>query len=87
MGESLSIQEGGSRADETAGRRQIREIIETLLATLTDRYRLPLLYYYFQEMTQRQIPQALGVSVGTARTHYHRAKLTLLQKLDRSGWR
>lgn len=62
-----------------------RARIEALVATLPDRYRLPILLHYFDGMTHEQVAQALGLSLLTVRTQMYRALKKLRPLLRRAG--
>jgi RNA polymerase sigma factor (sigma-70 family) len=55
--------------------------IRRALGTLPLRQREVLDLVFFHEMTVEQAAQVMEVSTGTARTHYHRGKLRLLELL------
>jgi RNA polymerase sigma-70 factor (ECF subfamily) len=55
--------------------------IRRALGTLPARQREVLDLVFFHEMTVEQAAEVMEVSTGTARTHYHRGKLRLLQLL------
>ncbi len=57
------------------------ERIRRALGTLPARQREVLDLVFFHEMTIEQAAQVMEVSTGTARTHYHRGKLHLLELL------
>ncbi len=55
--------------------------IRRALGELPARQREVLDLVFFHEMTIEQAAEVMGVSLGTARTHYHRGKLGLLALL------
>lgn len=55
--------------------------IRRALGELPARQREVLDLVFFHEMTVEQAAEVMGVSLGTARTHYHRGKLGLLALL------
>ncbi len=55
--------------------------VRRALGTLPGRQREVLDLVFFHEMTLEEAARILGVSTGTARTHYHRGKLRLLELL------
>jgi RNA polymerase sigma-70 factor (ECF subfamily) len=63
-------------ADEERGAR-----IRRALGTLPLRQREVLDLVFFHEMTVERAAEVMEVSTGTARTHYHRGKLRLLELL------
>jgi RNA polymerase sigma-70 factor (ECF subfamily) len=55
--------------------------VRRALGTLPARQREVLDLVFFHEMTVEQAAEVMEVSIGTARTHYHRGKLRLLELL------
>ncbi len=53
----------------------------TALATLTARQRQLLHLVFYQDLTIGEAAGVLGISIGTARTHYERAKARLRERL------
>ncbi|MEM7187714.1 MAG: RNA polymerase sigma factor [Bacteroidota bacterium] len=51
---------------------------------LPDRYRLVFNLYQMDGYTHKEIAKALGISVSTSKSNYHRAKLQLKQKIEAS---
>jgi RNA polymerase sigma-70 factor (ECF subfamily) len=55
------------------------------LATLPERYRTALQLYYLSHMRYREIAAALGIPIGTVKTHISRAKRLLRAELEDAG--
>lgn len=63
--------------EETVGEAETHERLRALLAALPSRQRELLHLVFYQEMTVEDAARAAGLSVGSARTHYHRGKARL----------
>jgi RNA polymerase sigma factor (sigma-70 family) len=59
--------------------------LERALARLSRRQRDLLHLVFYQELTIREAAEVLGVSIGTARTHYERGKARLREQLRDHG--
>ena len=57
------------------------EQVRQAVVSLPDRQRATLVLAYYQQLSYRQVAQALGCSVGTVKTQMYRALRTLAQKL------
>ena len=63
-----------------AGETVIR--LRRCLDRLPARQRQVLHLVFYQDLTVEQAGEVMGISVGSARTHYHRGKLRLRRELD-----
>ena len=78
--DSLEVEVAGSGdpPPSIAVRREMRARVEELVATLPERYRLPVELHYFHGRSYAEIGRILGQPVGTVSVHLARA----LRKLD-----
>ncbi len=67
--------------DQSTLETQRADLLETALHKLTARQHESLHLVFYQGMTLEQAAEVMGVSVGSARTHYERGKAKLRQSL------
>lgn len=93
MGFELSVEEDA--VDLVSGNRMTEEeviareeccIIRQAVLKLPDKYRLPILLYYMEEMSMGEIAETLKLSPGAVKTRIHRAKKILKQKLEENHY-
>lgn len=79
----LSIEEIGEPVDKSAD--EIPELtgkeLTALLEELPDEFRIPLVLFYFEDMSYREIAESLEVPVGTIMSRLSRGKTHLRQRL------
>jgi len=60
-------------------------ILRGLVEELPERYRTALTLYYYEERDVSEVAQMLGAPEGTVKTHLHRARALLLERLRELG--
>jgi len=70
--------------ERDADREATDEAVHRALASLPDKYRLPLSYAAIDELDYDTIATMLGIPVGTVKTNVHRGKQLLRERLERS---
>lgn len=73
-------------ADERFARGETAERVRHGLAALSLRQRQVLELVFYQELTIEESSEVLGISLGTARTHYARGKAALSAALTEKTW-
>jgi RNA polymerase sigma-70 factor (ECF subfamily) len=71
----------GRNADELMEEREFAEMVDTQLARLSHVERSVLVLYHQEERTYEQIAAALGLPIGTVRTHLHRGRKRLRERI------
>lgn len=68
--------------DRSVSDLELRDRLEKALARLPANYRLLIAGHYLQEVKYEDLAEALGIPVGTVKTHLHRAKKQLRAWLE-----
>ena len=83
-GEEVPQPRAGAPADQLADRGTLQRLLRAALDTLPRRQREILMLTFYHDMTIAAASETLGISLGSARTHYHRGKEKLRAKLEQS---
>lgn len=70
---------------ETLSQQEIERLVRAETSTLSDDLRVPLQLHFFDGLSQREVAEALGVSLGTVNTRIHRAFQILDPRFRRLG--
>jgi len=69
--------------EQIAGRREVRQIIDTALDSLDDKYRVVFVLRDIEEYSTRETAQMLGISENNVKVRLLRARLMLRERLTR----
>lgn len=67
------------------GREELGAVLDAI-GTLPPRYRAALVLRHLHELSYQEVADALGIPLGTVKTHLHRARAALLTELERRGF-
>lgn len=70
------------QAEELAVAAEERRIVREAVVQLPDKYRIPILLCYMEELPMAEIAAVMQVPEGTVKTRIHRAKKILREKLE-----
>ncbi|WP_203247944.1 RNA polymerase sigma factor [Sporosarcina beigongshangi] len=59
--------------------------LHVAIMQLDEKYRLPLILYYFQDLSYQQIADVLNITLSAVKTRLHRAKDSLKKAMDNNG--
>jgi len=82
--ESVAAQAESHAAPAPAGE-DPQSVLRELVEELPERFRRCLLLYYYEEQSVEQVAAMLAIPEGTVKTHLHRARAMLAQRLKALG--
>lgn len=89
MGVSVSLDENaemipmeGQLVEDMMVSKEECRTVQEAVRKLPDKYRIPILLFYMEELPQADIAAMLGISEGAVKTRVHRAKKILREKLE-----
>ncbi|KAA0944013.1 RNA polymerase sigma factor [Sporosarcina sp. ANT_H38] len=59
--------------------------LHNAILKLDEKYRIPLILFYFQDLSYQQIADVLNIPLSTVKTRLHRAKDGLKKAIDKNG--
>ena len=77
-----SIPFEGLETEDTVILHEECQIVRMAVAKLPDKYRIPILMYYMNELPQADIAALMRISESAVKTRIHRAKKILREKLE-----
>ncbi len=90
IGAEVPLDPGGGRPpidpgaiDASFGDLELRDRLERAMATLPDNYRFLIAAHYLRGIQYEALAAALDMPIGTVKTHLHRAKRLLRERLTR----
>ena len=72
------------RPDESAYRSEMQAVFRSALARLPNRQREALQLVFYHDLSLQEAAAVMGISIGSARTHYDRGKKRLRELLEES---
>lgn len=80
--EAADIPSGEQMTEERVVEKEECRIVRDAVRRLPDKYRLPVLLFYMEELPLSDISRILNLPAGTVKSRLHRAKKILRQKLE-----
>lgn len=77
---------GGRQPDDRVLQREIGEALEAAIGELRPAYREVLLLRFAHGASYDEIAEVMDLPLGTVKTHLHRARKQLAERLEERGW-
>lgn len=82
--ERISSEEAA--VSEQLEEKEMKKDLIKLINSLKDSYRIPLILYYYKEMTYEEIGQVLDIPVGTVKSRLNTSKKILKEKMEEKSY-
>lgn len=79
---AVDIPSGEKMTEERIVEQEVCRIVRQTVKKLPDKYKLPILLFYMEDLAVTDISQILELPEGTVKSRIHRAKKILKQKLE-----
>lgn len=83
VGHALEVPDPGSLPDEELARSETASIVRGAIADLPMHYRVVLVMRDMEQLTTKEVAQALGIAEPAVKMRLHRARLMIKQQLER----
>lgn len=71
-----------ARGEDPLAQQEAREVLERVIAVLPDNYKEVFLLHAVEGFTHQEISETLNMNPATVRTHYHRARMILTDRME-----
>lgn len=78
----LEIPSGEKTVEEQMISKEEKELVQRAVGELPEKYRLPVILFYMEEMKISEISDILGIPQGTVKSRLYKAKKTLEKELE-----
>lgn len=79
--EAFELRTAAPEGRMSAAGHDLRRDLDAAIATLPDRYKSVITLYYLEDVSYPEIADVLDIPLGTVKTHLHRAKRMLRERL------
>jgi len=83
--DAVAVADDSRGPSEEAIKAEQAEQVRQAVSSLPERQKATLILAYYQQLSYRQVAEAMGCSIGTVKTQMYRALRTLAQKLPEFG--
>jgi len=76
----------GSGPESSAEERELKSAIQKCLSGMKDRFRIPMLLFYYDDFRIETVAELCGVPVGTVKSRLHKGRALLKKALEKEGF-
>lgn len=82
MNVGMGNAEGGNMVEEEFLQKELNEFIQSKVAELDEKYRIPIYLYYTDQLSVEEIGKMLKLPTGTVKSRLHKARKMLKKELE-----